>query len=192
MPYAACRCRPLVSGSSIGSSHDSSGDYSQGECHASQAPNGGCRARPCRTARVLWRLGPDNAPRDDATTSTWSLERAEKEWDQFGIRYDEGFTPVDELEGSKDVKAYNEACKGFAEALRVNEEKAATGKWPGELKSKMDNFAVLLEKEAEAVDVCSNAKTMKQVDEGLRLQRRDSAGSAGMGIQHYFEEANAK
>lgn len=136
--------------------------------------------------------GSDNAPRDDATTSTWSLERAEKEWDQFGIRYDEGFTPVDELEGSKDVKAYNEACKGFAEALRVNEEKAATGKWPGELKSKMDNFAVLLEKEAEAVDVCSNAKTMKQVDEGLRLQRRDSAGSAGMGIQHYFEEANAK
>jgi hypothetical protein len=119
------------------------------------------------------------------------LERSEKEWDQFGIRYEEGFAPVDDLEGSKDVEAYNQACAGFAEALRVNEEQASTGKWPGELKGKMDNFAVLLEKEAEAVDVCSNATTMKEVEEGLRLQRRDSAGSAGFGIQRYFEEANA-
>ena len=136
--------------------------------------------------------GSDEQSKDDSASSAWSLERSEKEWDQFGIRYEEGFAPVDDLEGSKDVEAYNEACGGFAEALRVNEEKASTGKWPGELKSKMDNFAVLLEKEAEAVDVCSNAKTMKQVNEGLRLQRRDSAGSAGFGIQRYFEEANAK
>lgn len=51
---------------------------------------------------------------------------------------------------------------------------------------------MLLEQEAKAVDVCSNAKTMKDVEEGLRLQRRDSAGSAGFGIQRYFEEAKAK
>jgi hypothetical protein len=38
-----------------------------------------------------------------------------------------GFAPVDQLEGSKEVSAYNEACRGFAEALRVNEEKAASG-----------------------------------------------------------------
>ena len=135
---------------------------------------------------------PDQGSKADSASSTWSLEQAEKEWEGFGVRYEEGFAAVDELEGSKDVKAYNEACKGFAEALRVNAEKASTGKWPGELKSKMDSFAPLLETEAKAVDVCSNAKTMKDVEEGLRLQRRDSAGSAGMGIQTYFEEARAK
>ena len=136
--------------------------------------------------------GSDNESKDDSTTSTWSLERSEKEWDQFGIRYEEGFGPVDGIEGSKDVQEYNEACKGFAGALRVNEKMASTGKWPGELKAKMDSFAVLLEQEAKTVDVCSNAKTMKDVEEGLRLQRRDSAGGAGFGIQRYFEEANAK
>lgn len=135
---------------------------------------------------------PDQGSKDDSTSSTWSLERSEKEWEGFGVRYEEGLAAVDELEGSKDVKAYNEACKDFAAALRVNAEKASTGKWPGELKDKMDRFAPLLETEAKAVDVCSNAKTMKDVEEGLRLQRRDSAGSAGMGIQHYFEEAKAK
>ena len=136
--------------------------------------------------------GSDKGSKDDSTSSTWTLERSEKEWDAFGVRYEEGFGPVDELEGSKDVPEYNEACKGFAEALRVNAEKASSGKWPGELKGKMDQFAVLLEQEAKAVDVCSNAKTMKDVEEGLRLQRRDSAGSAGFGIQRYFEEAKAK
>ena len=136
--------------------------------------------------------GSDEGSKDDSASSTWSLERSEKEWDQFGIRYEESFAPVDDLEGSKDVEAYNQACEGFAEALRVNADKATTGKWPGDLEGKMDRFAVLLEAEAKAVDVCSNAKTMKKVEEGLRLQRRDSAGSAGFGIQRYFEEAKAK
>ena len=135
---------------------------------------------------------PDQGSKEDSASSTWSLERSEKEWNEFGVRYEEGFAPVDELEGSKDVEAYNEACTGFADALRVNAEKASTGKWPGELKGKMDRFAPLLETEAKAVDVCSNAKTMKDVEEGLRMQRRDSAGSAGFGIQQYFEEAKAK
>lgn len=134
----------------------------------------------------------DDGSKGDSASSTWSLERSEKEWDEFGVRYEEGFAPVDELEGSKDVEAFNEACKGFAEALRVNAKKATTGKWPGELKGKMDRFAPLLETEAKAVDVCSNAKTIKEVEEGLRLQRRDSAGSAGFGIQEYFDEAKAK
>ena len=136
--------------------------------------------------------GSGKGSKTDPTSSTWSLERSEKEWDGFLLRYYEGFGPVDELEGSKDVEAYNEACKGFADALRVNGEKASTGKWPGELKGKMDRFAVLLETEAKAVDVCSNAKTMKDVEEALRLQRRDSADSAGAGIADYFEEVNAK
>ena len=135
---------------------------------------------------------PDEGSKADSASSAWSLERSEKEWDQFVVRYDEGFTAVDELEGSKDVKAYNEACSGFADALRVNAGKATTGSWPGELKGKMDRFAPLLETEAKAVDVCSNAKTMKEVEEGLRLQRRDSAGSAGFGIQEYFDEAKVQ
>ena len=127
----------------------------------------------------------------DSESSTWSIARAEKEWEGFGVRYEEGFGPVDELEGTKDVAAYNQACKGFAEALRVNAEKATTGKWPGELKAKMDTFAVLLETEAKAVDVCANATTMNEVEEGLRLQRRDSAGGAGFGIQEFFDAHHA-
>lgn len=136
----------------------------------------------------------DNGSRDEPTSSAWSLERSEKKWDEMGVQFDEGFEPVDALEsrGSKDVQAYNTACKDFASVLRQLTAQANTGKWPGELKSRMDRFAVHLEREAEAVDVCSNAKTMKDVEEGLRLARRDSAAGAGMGIQHYFDEAKTK
>jgi hypothetical protein len=144
-------------------------------------------------AALLGSCGSDSedAPEKSESSSTWSLERAEKEWAAFAVRYEAGFAPVDLLEGSEDVSAYNEACEGFADALRVNAEKASTGKWPGELKGKMDRFADLLEQEARAVDVCSEAETIKDVEEGLRLQRRDSAGSAGAGIDRYFEEQQA-
>lgn len=104
--------------------------------HEDHHSHGRHRAR-CAVDLFVRGLGIGRWSKGDSTSSTWSLERSEKEWDEFGVRYEEGFAPVDELEGSKDVKAFNEACKDFAAALRVNAKKATTGKWPGELKGKM-------------------------------------------------------
>lgn len=136
----------------------------------------------------------DKGSKDDSTSSTWDIDRSQEEVDAMFLNFDEGFTPVSELadQESKDIPAWNEACKGYAEALQKNADMAVSGKWPGELKGRMDRFAPLLEAERQGALDCQNAETIKDVEAGLRLARRNSATSAGAAIEAYLEEAKAK
>ena len=138
--------------------------------------------------------GSDRGSKDGSTSSAWSIDRSQEEVDAMFLNFDLGFTPVRELEdkGSKDIAAFNEACKGYADALEKNAEMARAGKWPGELKGRMDRFAPLLEAERRGAVQCQDAKNLKGVEAGLRLARRDSATSAGAAIEAYLEEAKAK
>lgn len=124
----------------------------------------------------------DQGSKDDASSTTWSKARSEKEIRAIFANFEAGNQPLVALlrDESKDVPAYNEACQGLAEALSENADKAATGKWPANVKDEMGAFEVALNEEREGVLDCQNAKTYKDVEAGIARWRENSADEQGM------------